>query len=758
MNQPDRLYELLPAVYRQRDAEQGYTLRALAQVIAEQVDVVEDDIAGLYENWFIETCEDWVVPYIGELIGYRQVHEAGEPGDPRLPEARALNRILIPRRELANTIGYRRRKGTLALLELLANNVADWPARAVEFYKLLSWTQHLNHQRLCRARTADLRDGDALDLLGRPFDNLAHTVDVRRVNSTRTQGRYNISSVGAFVWRLKPYSVTETPAYCVEEEGPHCYTCSVLGNDTPLFNRSQRESDPTHIAEELNLPTPIRRRAFEHRILKDGQLDRTEASSDYYGKDKSLAIWAPDWPHKDAPQPIPKEMIKPADLSGWSYRASRNQVAVDPILGRIAFPPDQRPKEGLRVFYQYAFSADVGGGEYNRRLSQPADARLYRVGRAEELKTINEALTKWKQLKQTLRAIPSSEGETPAPIVAVIEITDSGVYTEPLSVELDENESLQIRAGNRTRPIIRLLDYMADQPDAFSISGPRGSRFTLDGILVTGRGLQVHGPEPDADAQPSGKGDICDVTIRHCTLVPGWGLHCDCEPRRPSEPSIELLETAARIRIEHSILGAINVVTAEGADPICIHISDSIWDSTSNDLAVLTGPDSRIAHVRLTIMRSTVFGEVLTHEMALAENSIFNGHICVARRQKGCVRFCYLPWDSRTPRRYECQPDLVVKAVKDKLARNEISPGESKSKIASEQVRVKPDYNSVRYGAPTYCQLAFTCAPEITRGADDESEMGVFHDLYQPQRAANLRARLDEYTPAGMDAGIIYAT
>jgi hypothetical protein len=36
--------------------------------------------------------------------------------------------------------------------------------------------------------------------------------------------------------------------------------------------------------------------------------------------------------------------------------------------------------------------------------------------------------------------------------------------------------------------------------------------------------------------------------------------------------------------------------------------------------------------------------------------------------------------------------------------------------------------------------------------------MGVFHDLYQPQRAANLRARLDEYTPAGMTAGIIYAS
>jgi hypothetical protein len=44
------------------------------------------------------------------------------------------------------------------------------------------------------------------------------------------------------------------------------------------------------------------------------------------------------------------------------------------------------------------------------------------------------------------------------------------------------------------------------------------------------------------------------------------------------------------------------------------------------------------------------------------------------------------------------------------------------------------------------------------RGADDESEMGVFDDLYQPQRADSLRARLDEYTPAGMTAGIVFAS
>ena len=46
----DRLYDLLPEVYRWRDAEHGEVLRALLRVIGEQVDVVESDIAQLYDN------------------------------------------------------------------------------------------------------------------------------------------------------------------------------------------------------------------------------------------------------------------------------------------------------------------------------------------------------------------------------------------------------------------------------------------------------------------------------------------------------------------------------------------------------------------------------------------------------------------------------------------------------------------------------------------------------------------------------------
>ena len=432
----DRLYNLLPAVYRQRDAEQGYPLKALLQVISEQVNVVEDDITGLYENWFIETCQDWAVPYIGDLVGYRPVAEAGEPG------GQSLNKILFPRREVANTIGYLRRKGTLALLEQLAQGVAGWPARAVEFYRLLRVAQHINHQHLKRGKTVDLRRGDALERLDGPFDELAHTVDVRRINSHRTLGRYNIPSVGVYVWRLKSYSVTQAPAYCIDRDLNH-FTFSVLGKDTKLFTKPTEEPDPTHIADETNVPTIIRRRAFEER------------PEDFYGEGKSLCIW-----RSDLSQPVPVENIVAADLSDWSYVPKNDDLAVDPELGRIALSSSYSLKNSdvaIWVSYHYGFSSDMGGGEYPRKLKQRLEQEVYRVGPNESFHRISDAISQWNSDK-----IKEEKKRD-----AIIEIEDSGAYVEQIKITLEVGDRLELRAANGSRPVIRLLNWETNRSDYF---------------------------------------------------------------------------------------------------------------------------------------------------------------------------------------------------------------------------------------------------------------------------------------------------
>jgi hypothetical protein len=762
MKNPDRLYHLLPAVYRERDAAVGFPLRALLQMMGESVDAVEADIARLYENWFIETCEDWVVPYVGEVVGYRLVHEAGQPGASTSPRSRARNRILAPRREVANTVAYRRRKGSLALLELLSNNVAGWPARAVEFYSLLCWTQHVNHARLDRGRTCDLSNSEALRKLGGPFERTAHTVDLRRPTSALTRGRFQVPALGLFVFRLRAYSigwrehrVANRPRYadwsvarCLEEGDARGYTFSVLGNDTALFNRPVREKRSTQIAGELNLPVPIAREGLEvRRDTASGEL-QLSASEHYYGAGKSFAIAVPGWPNRDGPQPIPASRIIPANLSAWMYQVPRDHIAVDPETGRIRFPSGQLPREGVYVMYHYGFSADIGGGEYHRPVRLPQDAKIYQVRKAGgDESPIADAYRAWRESEQPSKA-------------AVIEIMDGAVYTDRLDIDLKPGQSLQIRATNGVRPTLRFLDHASGRPDGLTIRGGAGSRFTLDGLLLSERGVTVVGPDRDEQERDNdSRGDLCDVTFRHCTFVPGWGLGQHCEPRHRAKPSIRLMNTHARLRIAHSIVGAIHVVEARReALPVEIEISDSIWDAIDENRDALHGEDCVVAPARLTVARVTVFGRIRTHELALAENVIFAGGVHVARTQTGCVRFCHVPAESRTPGRYECQPDKVTQRVTEAVRRGELPAGEAESRIGSERSRVWPQFSSVRYGTAAYAQLGEGCAPEISGGADDGAEMGVFHDLFQPQRTANLRARLAEYSPAGMDAGIIYAT
>ncbi|PVZ08206.1 hypothetical protein [Actinomycetospora cinnamomea] len=704
----DRLHALLPALHRIRDDALGEPLRGLLGVIEEQVDLVEDNLWGLYANWFVETADDWVLPYLGDLVGYRPVADLPGP---------AL------RRDLAGTLGARRRKGTLALLEELALDVAGWPARAVEFRTQLAGTAPVRLLDAAsrplwtsRGRTADLRDGQALAELDGPFDTLAHTTTVGRLASRRTVRRHHRASVGLFVWRLRAYQVSGTEGFCIDEARRR-FMVSVLGHDLPLIHRPLPEPDPTHIADAMNVPGFLTRRGVEAGV------------PDVYGPTGSVFVW------RDAERsPVPADQVVIADLRDWSYRPRGEEMALDPVLGRIAFSRRGAPEHGIRVRYHYGAPGDLGGGEY-RRPAVPAVGDVLKVGEGAEHADVAAALAAW-------RAVGTA--------AAVVEIVDSGLYEEPLAIDLAAGQRLEVRAAPGTRPVIRLLNRRAGQPDSLRVRGPardgEPATLVLDGLLVTGRGLWV-------------SGHLDRVEIRHCTLVPGWSLEETCAPAEPGRASVELSDTGAALAVSHSIVGPLVIDTWE---PVEVSVCDSVVDPADDpdgdpddqddaDSCVvseaISGQEGR-ASALLSVVRATVLGGICTHTLTRAENSIIMGRVRVARRQHGCVRFCWVPTGSRTPRRYQCQPDLVRAAV---------DPADPAGADRETQ-RVTPRFTAVHYGAPAYTQLALDCAPEITEGAEDRSEMGVWHDLFIPQRLAALRARLDEFTPAASDAGVVIVT
>ncbi len=299
------LYALLPETYRTDDAGQGYALRALMDLMSAQANLVKDDVAGLYDDLFIETCAEWVIPYIGDLVANNPLHEA----------------VRGRRADVAKTIYYRRRKGTLPMLEELARDVTGWSAHAVAFFEQLGWTQNLNHLRVTpapnaagadpdasnRVGTAHVRNIEAMDLLDGAFDITTHTVDVRRIR--RYQGWYNIRKIGFFLWRLESYPLDLVdPRQSTTH--PHGWHFDTVGCPAPLFTRPEPELSETGLSSEIHVKTPIRPLAFGNDIAAArGFLPRPE-SSVYFGKNRSIGITV------DAVDLRPID-VTPQDLGAW---------------------------------------------------------------------------------------------------------------------------------------------------------------------------------------------------------------------------------------------------------------------------------------------------------------------------------------------------------------------------------------------------------------------------------------------------------
>ena len=750
-----KLWNLLPAVLRERDADQGYPLRALLSIAEEQADALEADIEQLGRNAFIETCEPWAIPYIGALVGTTLL-----AGDNRVQDAATAEALfedlegpsfvptvgLRSRSDTLKTVYYRRRKSTLPMLEELARDVTGWAAHAVEFFERLVWSQWVrNRLRMHALATPDLRSVEAIDRIETAFDTTCRTVDVRP--PSQFEGWENIPNIGFFLWRLRALELPRIEARRLGAAGDFRYHLSVLGNDTPLFSRLRREGDATGLATELHVPQAIRPAKFFDDLSNYlALLPPRPGFTAFYGAPAGMGALPP------APETslfvavdgieVPPDDIRCRNLANWDQPGA-NQVAIDPVRGRMTLGANRVPADMVEIWRFQGFPGELGGGTYRRTawlIDEANPAIRLRVddsGDPDTFSSIGAALAAW---------VASGRPD------AVVEIGDNRTYAENITISIDgaAGRFLAIEAADGFRPHVR-------PSNPIRVQGANSDfTLTLGGLLVEGT-VDI-------------RGSLGRLRLIHATLVPG-GTIAEPDPDDPPPPDTppppsvraaailggEPANTELRVEMTFSITGQLRIpVTAEG-----IFALDCAIDGSGTPAIRGLGVSPASPGPALHLERCTLRGAVNARQIDMATEVIFDGVATIERRQTGCVRFSYVTPGSETPRRYRCQPGLAERA---EIARLEETAGAALTETERDAVRarvrqrVRPEYTSEDYGDPAYLQLALLGPREIFTGAEDGSEMGVWCHLKQPQREDNLRRRLEEYLPFGLDAGIVYVT
>jgi hypothetical protein len=715
----ERLMSLLPAVYRIRDADRG-ELRALLEVLAQQIGVLEEDLDQLYDDQFVETAASWAVPYIGDLLDVTPLFDgdsaAGEALRALFPDLNGP-RFVPPlaqrsRAGVARAIYYRKRKATPGMLAELAADVTGWPARVVEFFQLLRWTQCVrNHLRMFNKGCPDLRDSDALHRLNGPFDTIPHAVDVR--SPSQLEGWYETRNVGFFLWRLRSYSLHAAPA---RQDVDFRYRANRLGIDVPLFMRSGRGE--TGGLGELHAPAAIRPSLF----IDDIRRHRTDAepASDIYGipvdpapdlqRSLSIRIDGID---------IPPQKICPGDLSAWR-QPNGAFVGVDVRTGRIALGKGFTNPADVRVSYHYGFSSDLGGGTYSRAswlIKRLPSIDSITVAKGTAFPTLRSAIDEWA---------------TRGRLNTIITVTADETYDEPDELLLDPPVGgwLAIEAEDGAFPHVN-----ARKP--IKVKCGDNASVTFSGLLIEGSILI---------SALAGR-----LRLLHTTIVSSGGVAIRTTVVGP--PDTLSLEGAFSI-----IVGSIRL-QPNGRG---ISLYDSVVDAGSDASgSAIRGTNVNESAPALHVERSTILGDVVVRELPMASETIFAGSLDVLRRQQGCARFCFIRRGSRTPHRYRCQPDLAIRELVDaeeKRLGRVLLDAEWKPFVDAVVPWLVPSFTSIRYGDPGYAQLHLDAPRQLARGAEDGSEIGVFCHLKQPQRENNLRTRLGEYLPFGLQPGIIFVT
>lgn len=796
------LYDRLPQIYHIRDAEQS-PQGQLQHYLATVENVFGDihaNIEALYHDLFIDTCDEWVIPYIGDLLG--TTHLKGD--------ARTL------RADVADTIALRRRKGTLGAIERLTYNLTGWGVHGVELRENLLWNQHLNHQRPdaggdppyglstvtrftpMRGGTVTLRDPAMLSLVNTPFDPFGHTVDVKPPALDAI--RYNLPNLAIFLWRLEAYRVAVSPPLvrgvidnsAVGTGANFIVRVDVhpLGLPVRLFNTSRFDPNlQPPVVSQLDAtpgPMPLARlteaseagspeqyvlvESYDPVSLDNPNLETLERI-DIGEVGLQLHLPEPEftnrpWPKLEPPPP-PHWTLRGENLCAWETGLARpfenNEIAVDPVIGRLIIGVEtaaeaEALRTGLLLTYTYGAVGPVGAHPISRK-SIPKTFQ----GETVEVRPANFHVD-----PNGLQAALSNIQDSTAPIV--VEIRDSMVHELDLGAiaspfaeaggpNLRLNRSLIIRAASGQRPILRLAQPLRVRPTQVFDPDPEIQNQLnglMDRLTLRLEGLYITRDE----AFPAGEPLMARVALHslelvNCTLEPGGFLQLDGD-RAPILPALRLengygfadgdestaFNQTPEIHLHRTVSGPLQIDTGYR-----LFLTDALLDAGKG---VGEDPEESFAVAGFgalpeerwgppTVVNGlTVLGRMRVREIR-GKGGIWVHALEVLNNQKGCLKFSY----------FSGQANFPSGTLRDRLPQHHAC-------VFGTEARLR--FTSEFFGQPGYGQLARTSDVRIRDRGPGDDAMGAFGFLLEAHKWRNLQIRYREFMPVGVRPLLIPVT
>ena len=762
------LYQRLPEIYRIRDDEQQPPgqLQAYLGLMDSAHAAVQGNIEALYHDLFAETCADWVIPYLADLLGVS--HLSGDPWTLRA--------------DVARTINHRRRKGTLGAVESLTHSLSGWAAHAVEMRERLLWNQHLNHQRpdaggrpplplalhrgeSRRGGTVNLRDPALLGLLHSPFDPFAHVADVKPT------GLHNLPNLAVFLWRLKAYTVTPTrPGATLAVVKPvvpgnarFAVRIELHPQSEPmvLFNTHRFHADDE--PPELTLPDAVPGPMPRARLSDDSAAGRPQdyvevlrypaANVPVRAERLGLTLHVPEGPFSAATP----WRFRGANLCAWENGLQPplrpHEIAIDPDRGRAVIgtmganaAAEADPlAAGVFVSITHGFAGAVGAQPITR-LAAPTHWQQQTV----TLVVIDTLHTPGVTLQQALANLH----QITQPLI--IEIRDSLVHDLDIALvtgsaleggvrTLRLGRSLWIRAADRERPVIRLVRPLAFRPDDVLSAGAEA---LMDLLVVRLEGIYLtRAAAFPAAAALIARAALNQLQVQACTLDPG-GVVALNGARGAIRESLRLDETygfaapaeqaafdqTPEIIIERSICGPMAMDAGYRLDA-----NDSVIDAGSGVAAgtpaqavfAATGNSESAWGPSVSFSGLTCFGR-LRVTGAAGRGGLFVHSLQVLDTQSGCIKFSRFQStpNNRLPSHHGCYfgdgTDL--------------------------------HFSAETFGRPDYARLERDSDAHVLEQGPGNDEMGAFGFQLDSHKWKNLQIRYREYMPVGVRPVLVTVT